>query len=782
VSTLQEQSQANLAAALWYADKYGWAMVPGVIDEFGRKRPWLTGWSENASTDPDEIRRWWSANAGSIVGLCCGMSNLIVVDIDIHDETKNGYESLHVMMNEIGRSQEWFDSLTVVSKSGGGGKHYIFKAPEGIDLTKRKISWRPGIDVLIGGSFVVLPPSQHPSGNNYAWEVSPEDREVGELPGELIQLLIRSTDAINPEERVNATRYAELLESGSSSGERNNDLIRLIGWLRRRIGDTPEAHAEIREKLEEWRDKCDPIYRGPAEDDEFERTWASGLRMEHAAWVDWYQDALATAGFEGETTRDLSLWMEPRIGAMIRTDTAGELFLWNGKKWIKDDEKHVQSYGMLDSRWSVIDAFQRDTDAAANQLEAAGQQRPATRLRAWSTKMRERAPMIDAMRMVTGRQEAVKDSEWDPDPSVLHCANGVLDLTNGTLMPHDPSRMNRALCPTPWNPTAKAPLAWLQLLDFMLPGEQDMQRYVCAALGFSLWGDNHQKSLFVLHGDANNGKSTLLQTFIRLVGIVEERKTTAYAGLVDKKVLAETKGDQHPAGVADAVLKRVGVLAGEWGVNDKLNLEVIKAITGDDMVNARFMREDFSAMRPKVTPWIATNHVVQMREFDTSIRARLKLINLHGVIPEDKRKPSYQIRAELEAEAEGFLRLCVDEMLKARSKGGLAAIEPQSMKDAIEESIDDQDLVLNWAHARLMDLRLEMPDAEPAELARTAGLSITELLDDFTWRHHHMNATAFSMRMTKIFKLTPKTDCPQVLRNGERARRYPLRWVTDQDS
>lgn len=769
-------SERVLASALWYAERYGFHIVPGFLDEFGRKRPWLSGWSERASVDADEIRSWWAARPDSLVGLCCGQSNVIVVDIDVHGDGPNGYESLYMMLREYGKDEAWFDSLTVVSRSGGGGKHCIFKAPDGIDLTKRKISWRPGIDILIGGSFVVLPPSQHPSGTNYAWEVSPEDRAVGELPPELVQDLLKSTDAINPEERVNSQAFELLLENGSGAGERNNDLIRLIGWMRRRIGDTPEDHVRIREKLEQWRDRCDPPYRGRSEDDEFERTWQSGLRLPHVEFVDWFQDALANAGFDGETTRDLSLWMEPRIGGLIRRDSAGEIFLWDGKKWVIDDPKHITSYGMLDSRWNVIDAFQRDTDSAAAQLELAGQTRPANRLRGWSAKMRERAPMIDALRMVAGRQDVVRDADWDPHPNLFHCQNGVLDLTNGQLLPHAPSFMNRAIAPISWNPAARKPLAWMRLLDYMLPGDHETQRYVLAALGFSLWGDNHQKALFVLHGDANNGKSTLLQSFLRIAGIAQERKTVAYGGLIEKKVMAESKSDQHPAGLADALLKRIGVLSGEWGSNDKLNLELVKAITGDDMLSARFMREDFAVFSPKVTPWIATNHMLQLREFDSSIRARLKLIELSGVIPETDRKPSHAVRGELEKEGEAILNLVVQEMLKARTEGGLAAIEPASLKAAVEEAVDVQDTVLAWANMRLSPVCDLASGAAWVDLARDTGLSFSELVNDFEMRFHPINRNAFGQRLCKILKISSR-ELPKKLMNGVRDRYYPVMWA-----
>lgn len=775
---LRDDQQKVLDSALWYAEKYGFHIVPGFIDEFDRKRPWLQGWSERASVDPAEIRDWWAARPDSIVGLCCGLSNVIVVDIDVHDDLKNGYRELHTLLQTYGKDQVWFDSLTVMSKSGGGGLHAIFKAPDGIDLTKRKIEWKPGIDILIGGSFLVLPPSPHPSGTAYAWVpgAGPHEREVAELPPELLQDLLKSTDAINPEERLTSAHFEQLLEAGSSGGSRNNDLIRLIGWMRRRIGDTPEAHREIREKLEVWRDRCQPPYRGAHEDDEFERTWQSGLRLPHVGFVDWFHDALTNAGFDGETTRDLSLWMEPRVGALLRRDSAGELFLWDGKKWIIDDQKHLSSFGMLDNRWGVIDAFQRDTDSAAAQLELAGQTRPANRLRAWSAKMRERAPMVDAMRMVVGRQDAVRDADWDPHPHLFHCQNGVLDLTNGVLMPHDPGLMNRSIAPVTWNPNARRPLAWLKLLDYMLPGEHEMQRYVLAALGFSLWGDNHQKALFVLHGEANNGKSTLLQSFLRVVGIAQERKTVAYGGLIEKKVMAESRSDQHPAGLADALLKRVGVLSGEWGMSDKLNLELVKAITGDDMLSARFMREDFAVFLPKVTPWIATNHMLQLREFDSSIRARLKLIELHGVIPEQDRKPSHAVRKELEDEADQIFSLVVREMLDARTKGGLAAIEPQALRKAVDEAIDDQDTIKAWANMRLSRLVDPASDAAWVDVTRDQGLPFSALVQDFEMRFHQVNRNLFAQRLVKLLGVK-SGELPKRLENGVRERWYPVKWA-----
>ncbi|MDN5917324.1 MAG: bifunctional DNA primase/polymerase, partial [Pseudonocardia sp.] len=43
------------------------------------------GWEQRATRDPDQIRRWWSQSPYN-VGIACGPSRLLVIDLDTGDE------------------------------------------------------------------------------------------------------------------------------------------------------------------------------------------------------------------------------------------------------------------------------------------------------------------------------------------------------------------------------------------------------------------------------------------------------------------------------------------------------------------------------------------------------------------------------------------------------------------------------------------------------------------------------------------------------------------------
>ena len=146
-----------MAYALQYA-ALGWAVFPVKPRE---KVPATRHGVLDATTDPDQIRAWWTARPDCNIGLACGeVSGIVALDID---PRSGGHEFFEAMTDENGRLPEGvFESQT-----GGGGTHYLFAyaGQANIDLA-------PGVEVKSTGKYIVVPPSIHPSGNSYEWELS----------------------------------------------------------------------------------------------------------------------------------------------------------------------------------------------------------------------------------------------------------------------------------------------------------------------------------------------------------------------------------------------------------------------------------------------------------------------------------------------------------------------------------------------------------------------------------------------------------------------------------
>ncbi len=162
-------------SALWYA-RHGWQVFPlrpRTKEPFGQLGVY------SATADTDQVIDWWHKWPQANIGLHCGGSGLLALDLDEYKETFGG---ARLTMDE----QE-----TVTSLTGGGGTHLLYRMPEGLHLGNHKGDLPPGVDIRGHGGYIVLPPSIHPSGTPYRWELGygPHEVKPAALPESLRRIL-----------------------------------------------------------------------------------------------------------------------------------------------------------------------------------------------------------------------------------------------------------------------------------------------------------------------------------------------------------------------------------------------------------------------------------------------------------------------------------------------------------------------------------------------------------------------------------------------------------------
>lgn len=147
---------------------------------------------KQATTDEAVIRRWFKAYPDANVGIATGKrSGIWAVDVDtIHE----GDLSLEALLQEHGSLP-----LTPHSLTGGGGDHYILLCPADQEIGNCRLA--QGIDIKGEQGYIVVPPSHHASGFDYAWEVTEhfEDVPPAEAPAWLLDM-IRTRTAPKPTE------------------------------------------------------------------------------------------------------------------------------------------------------------------------------------------------------------------------------------------------------------------------------------------------------------------------------------------------------------------------------------------------------------------------------------------------------------------------------------------------------------------------------------------------------------------------------------------------------
>jgi hypothetical protein len=140
------REDANLRAALAYA-RTGWRVFPVVPQE---KVPACAHGVNDATTDPEQITRWWTHHPDRNVAIATGAPGPDVLDID-RRAGGSGYPALNLLRREhlIGREQ-------AVIATPSGGLHLYYR---GSDQGNRSLRGRH-VDFRSTGGYVVAPPSQ----------------------------------------------------------------------------------------------------------------------------------------------------------------------------------------------------------------------------------------------------------------------------------------------------------------------------------------------------------------------------------------------------------------------------------------------------------------------------------------------------------------------------------------------------------------------------------------------------------------------------------------------
>lgn len=194
----------------------------------GSKKPYNgSRGHKSATVNTVEIQRAWRNDSN--IGINCGLSNVVVLDID---PKNGGMESFEQIKVDFGTA--WMEGARIVT-TPSGGLHIYFAQPP--DRIKRIHNVLPGIDILGDGGYVVAPPSVLANGSGY----------TGALDGETLPFFPTILRKLVPSEKPNAAsttlttpgslfklnRKPPIATATWGEGSRNNRLMSLAGSLRK---------------------------------------------------------------------------------------------------------------------------------------------------------------------------------------------------------------------------------------------------------------------------------------------------------------------------------------------------------------------------------------------------------------------------------------------------------------------------------------------------------------------------------------------------------------------
>ncbi len=267
----------------------------------------------------------------------------------------------------------------------------------------------------------------------------------------------------------------------------------------------------------------------------------------------------------------------------------------------------------------------------------------------------------------------------DADPYLLGCPDGTIDLRTGLLRAADPAELITKQVAVAPSDAADCP-QWLAFLQTVLAGDADLIGFVQRAVGMTLTADTREQVLLFMYGSGSNGKSTFIELLMDLLGSYAIKAPT-------EMLMAKPQGGGIPNDVAQLPGRRLVVTA-ETEDGRRLNESMVKDLTGDDRMTARFMRGEFFSFKPTHTLWMYGNHKPVIKGTDQGIWRRMRLIPFTVHIPDEQKDKDLKVK--LRTELPGILRWALDGCL-AWQRDGLGM--PAAVSAATESYRQEMDVI-----------------------------------------------------------------------------------------
>ena len=633
------------------------------------KRPTLRGWQQRPRETLEEAVAW--AEQGN-VGLRTGRaSGIVVIDVDPGADV-TGLDLPPTIRVNTGRP---------------GAFHLYFRSDKALGNSAGRLG--PHVDVKADGGQVVFPGSVHPdTGQPYEWAegMAPWEVEVAELPAHILQRLNGhdvAADAAHvgptPPRAARGERYAQAALEGelgalraAPQGSRNDTLNAAAFSLGTLVGGGHLNRQEVEQALQTAAESAG------LEPEEVKATVRSGLDAgtrqprdvpdrrpsahvpdlpAHRFKLDLYGNADRFLHLYGPNVH----WCEDR----------GQWLVWNERVWERDATRLVSQMAEL-----TVRSLLKEAANAADENTTK-----------WAVKCNKSARARTEMLEVAKHRRAVRIEQFDRNPWLLGVENGVVDLRTALLLPHRREDMLSILCPTAYDPEAPCP-RWEQFLLEIMDGDAEMIACLQRMAGYFLTGDISVQILPIFYGPGANGKNVFLDT---LMGIMGPHAAEAPDGLVTTR-----NTDEHPTEIADLYGKRL-VVASETEEGRKMRIGLVKKITGNRYLKARFMRQDYFQFERTHKTVLVTNNKPVVTETSNAIWRRLRLIPFTVTIPEEQQDK--RLTERLVAEWPGILAWAVRGCMDWQTRQCDLAL-PATVQKATEEYRNDSDHVADFIAER----------------------------------------------------------------------------------
>jgi len=672
----------------------------------GTKAPALDTWKEYASrrqTEEEIQAMAWTAQ----IGIVNGINSLRTADLDHCDDPEIVFEFLTLLGLD-------FDYQWIV-ETPGGGFHIHFECPDQLTLTTNGVlvgyprrdsdgQAFKQIELRWHNCLTVFPYSSHPdSKEKYDWlHAQAPQIPLAVIPGQVVERAFLTLATMQKPEPQGKTKYdpwaAKALDQElyilrqAEEGQRNNQLNKSAFNLGQIIGAGMLAEEDIRTSLSRVADAIglgekeaaatiksgiEAGAKKPRMPKQVYKANEPAFKLSPVRQIDDERLANFTADDQGHAEAVYYLY-----GPYLAHNEAFGWMIWNGTHFVPSVQR---------INTAIVEVLRMRQRAAAHM------ERPDL-----AKISKANAGAVNATRAMLENLANVAVDEFDAEPDMINCLNGIVNLKTKKLIRHNPAYRFTWCTTVAYKPDATSVL-WTEFLHATVTSPntdtQEMISYLQEALGYSVTGNTNEECLFYIFGPPRSGKGTLSETilaiFPRPIAVEVDFNTFT----------AKREGDTQNFDLAPMKPARL-VFASESNKYQSLNPAKIKAMTGGNEISCAFKHRDTFQYKPQYSVWLSSNHEVNADADDDAIWGRLRVVSFPNsrLGKEDKSLKRHMLQPE---NLEAVLAWMVEGacLWYQREEKGLKT--PQAVKDFTNQQRDDQDSIKLW----IQECCEEDPDA-----------------------------------------------------------------------
>lgn len=306
--------------------------------------------------------------------------------------------------------------------------------------------------------------------------------------------------------------------------------------------------------------------------------------------------------------------------------------IWNGSIWQTNSKSNATMMVML-----MNDRMMDDAITTLQVTEAPPDGTPKTKWPdaykramnyvAWANASRGYNNISHTLSAAQAIMQIEDVNAFDADPWSLNTPAGIVNLQTKEITRHHSGSMCTMI--TDVSPDWDLPKPRYEaFLNHITGGDKDFQTYLQELAGMCLVGKVYEEGVIMVYGTGGNGKSTLFNTWLDVVG--------DYGIVIRNELLTGNRQGFEVAGRSQLRGKRM-VICSELEESQLMSDATLKQMTSRDEISANVKYHEPVSFTPVHTLILHTNHLPRLQSVDGGTQRRIAIAPFMArVNPEDK--------------------------------------------------------------------------------------------------------------------------------------------------